>query len=451
MSVIDILREPYNITLISFWAVHLTVWCILFFFSKKELFASRRLYLTILSNVGGLIMVTVICVREQDPAGFSCALYIVCSNAFVYLYGIGYVVRAVWLRFQHTLNEEICKHEGAFDFDSGKKAATWKSWVVLGLSIALAVHVTVAVMELLRLAREEGKGYLTHGCWLDFELEIFLIQFGVYLAVMIFMVCIIIKVSDAYWISSELRLCMAAWLLFGGMFFLFTLLPQLKPVGRLFPQSSWLLIAIGLTFIISDVLPLIVYARARRLVQSARRSAHYQELTGDLYEIVESENAQGMTIIRDSSSEDGEVETGITQVKKLERIMADDRDCANFKKMAMHWLRADLFQFCYDVYILKTEDMSEIDMRRHCETIYQKYLAAKSSAGDGVKSVHKLVLIQAGIIYRGIQDKKYNTNMFDAVYDRVTSYIESNMLPWFIRAAHDDDSSYISPYRLCCC
>ncbi len=463
-QVVDFAHEPYSIVLFVFWMLHLLLWAALHLLRKEEPFASRRMMWTLISNVGGLIMVTVICIREQNPAGFSCVLYVILSNVFVYLYGSGYVVRAVWLHYLHSWNKTVCEYGPVKDFNHRWRATRYQSIILLFLSVAFAVHVTVVIMEVLRLARNSGSDYMTHGCWMDVELEVFLIQFGVYLILMVLMVLIIIKVSDAYWISTELRLCMLCWILFGGLFFLFTLLPQMEHASRLFPQSSWLLIAIGLTFLISDVCPLLVYLRARRLVKRVQSSQGFHRLIKDLgpdgEEILELQlqddsselsplELQLQLQLQDDASEAQDPEQQPAEETPLEKILRHPQQRDQFRQMMMYWLRAEQYQFCWDVQYMKRGEVPDRSLETYCRTLYQKYLAEKSHSGDSVKGVDRSIILLAGRVFQELTNNEINSAMFDDIYILVRDHVEARMLMWFDPESQSG-TPFLTPYKLFC-
>ena len=367
----------------------------------------REPYLMIISLLGGFIILVMICFREINPEMFSCSAYIWISNMFEPLFLLPYVLRILRLKYIYHWSQQR-----AYGENYGKWYHTNRKWVSKGVlliivMICLLIQIVLAYfMDLYAKYKDEDAVMEDRpGCAFGYEFYPFLIVSLAYAILLIGSLVSLRNVREQFGIRREMKQCITIWIPCATLFFLCNLWKPLFWLNDWFATSTWIILMIVGSSIVSYLFPLICTHNIGDQLSGINYSTNVTNAYRTLEDIL------------------GE-ETGIARQKFLKYLT--ESFCPEYLK------------FLNDVDAYKDADQDGRSNSVH--EIRSKYLEIggelyldclknKSSIKDEITTVSR----------NHNMDLNFPRDLFDKAYDEVKTELRKNHFNGFLKSEHYDD------------
>ena len=238
----------------------------------------REPYLMLISAFGGLLLTIMISLREINVVHFPCQIYVWIICTFPCIFFIPYLLRAVRLIFIYHWNQEKSKEGGNYGWYYKRKVWTKRGTLISIFLISLFIHIFIAYIILLNINENNENA----GCTLANEFVLFLLIAIAYIITFALLIFKLRNVYDNFWIKTELKLCIYIWIPCLAIFFACNLWGKLFWLNEWFATSTWIVIMLIGTMIVSLLIPL-----CKTYTKKGRDSfVNYKKLTEQPYQLI---------------------------------------------------------------------------------------------------------------------------------------------------------------------
>lgn len=361
---------------------------------------SRQPHLLLMSQIGAVLVVTLISFREVDVKNFPCSLYVWMSNMFLPLFFLPYLIRLFRMIF--IMRWAMAR---AYSDDFGEAYYKRRKWIgnttlgfiMLGLFIfqmALSFFMDINI-ELLERSYEGGD--VVRGCTFDYQFVPFLVEVVVYMILFVIAFLNLRGLPGFFGIQRELIACMVIWVVCGGFFFVFNMMPVISWLNEYVATSLWIVLMVFLSMVVSLIIPLI------------------------------------KTYVEDDNKAVQNYKNDVAQkYKSLEFYLKDDNESAR-KYLMNYFVEKDTPEyFRFLLRVKEYTEMQEEAKSQEAHFIVQTYLTPKYT--NYLKEVcvdSDLNKIQA-VITSSQSTNIYSSSIFNTVYVKTIDYLEKKYMQNFI-------------------
>lgn len=303
------LTSPYGVFGVFFTLFILFSNSIIFIYRKKEPLRTRGAWLTIMSSSASMVLVIMLCIREQMSSAFPCFIYLIVLDLYVSFHLVPYIYKgekfnALWRfnksilmmvrgslvnnsdnleRFERYAKAKNNKHDFvlddpyhtklkitdiAFTFSRTRCLAFLRTFLFTVATLVLVVNTFSFAVAY----REHGARYFTEGCILEEER----IVFGSVCLIYAFSLFVVILkqsfVKNIHWIPNELKWVSVSWLCFGSLHLASILISELDDEKkgtengfiRAAPPTFWLFCGVSSAAMISNFVPIMMCLFSRK-------------------------------------------------------------------------------------------------------------------------------------------------------------------------------------------
>lgn len=432
--------------MLVYYVVALLSCVVLLLKRHKESVLHRKPMLNIVSTLGGMVGITMICIRESDKAAFPCAAYIVMSNLFLFLFTVPYIMRIINVALVYKWNMDAAHgdvHDKNFKGYEVVRNRTLTAWMAV-IGVTFMIHMTFIAIQLSTIAVWNGKDYLDHGCDMDVELaemDIIALCYCVTLCL-----CLVYwrNVREAYSIMLESRICLVIWTVSGVPFVIMTTIPALDWVEEyLFPHSVWIMACVSTSTLISNVLPLFVrshkaFYRNEQTNKGARNQAQQKisalkQMHTSTYEAKKHDDIEIIPIDCSQHHEPDADVDGVTCFINIEHMIDDNERTVHLLNTAAEALSvASVKMYLEATRRLKESTSTDETDTQHAVNmeLYYTYLSPTATTGPCVRDMvsedhmarSKLITLDLNVVNSG------NTYMCRVALESITSEFLKNYI-----------------------
>jgi len=263
----------YYVTMAVYVTVALGCSLLIFRLRRRQPIAFRRWWSPVASIVGGSMIVVSIWLSEQTDDRFQmpCVASVPLIHAGLWLYAMPYFLQAMRIFFECSFNRALAKRPPVEGLNYKKRERKLRVIMVTTMIIITLIHLGMFAAEYSLLMSTEKNHYPGGFCRNGTGALFFLITGCLYLGTLSVAALMVLFYNEVYMVCWEIKLCAVAWIPSGVMFFLFTLVPDTDPLDSILPPSTWILISVVITLLISGVLLVLVAMFGQRRYEYLHR------------------------------------------------------------------------------------------------------------------------------------------------------------------------------------